>query len=328
MSYFINYIRVLATILITNSHYSLVWPSSSMAFGGLLGNILFFAASGFCLYKIKENFPKWFAKMFFRIYPAMIVFTLVAVAFNKYDLCNVDDFVRLFVYPTNYPFLVYLMISYVVFYLLAWLDKKYNKTIETSLLAVVIFWIIIYLTFVDKSTYHVDDVTNPFILFLYFTSMLLGATFKKYTHRYNHIKWYNVVLLFVSLIVYFASKFAFSKWQSIAQLQILNQFSIILSLYFVFAVFIGLEKYLQQFGKIINGTIKFIANITLQIYIVQFLIIYKFQHLVFPLNFFVVTCLILVSASLLYYAEFFVRKGIGVLIKRIKRKENHAESSN
>ena len=93
-------------------------------------------------------------------------------------------------------------------------------------------------------------------------------------------------------------------------------------------MFIGLEKYLQQFGKIFNGAIKFIANITLQIYIVQFLIIYKFQHLVFPLNFFVVTCLILVSASLLYYAEFFVRKGIGVLIKRIKRKENHAESSN
>ena len=62
MYYFINYLRTIATVLITNSHYSNIWPISDLAAGGLLGNILFIAASGFCLLNIKENFGKWYLK--------------------------------------------------------------------------------------------------------------------------------------------------------------------------------------------------------------------------------------------------------------------------
>lgn len=64
---FINYIRVLATVLITNSHFSDIWPIKALAAGGLLGNILFFAVSGFCLYLVKDNFFKWILKRVIRI---------------------------------------------------------------------------------------------------------------------------------------------------------------------------------------------------------------------------------------------------------------------
>ena len=65
----IAWLRILAMILITNSHFGGIYPKSSMAFGGLLGNIIFFAVSGYCLADIKEPFGKWYPKRLLRIYP-------------------------------------------------------------------------------------------------------------------------------------------------------------------------------------------------------------------------------------------------------------------
>ena len=226
MYYFINYLRTIATVLITNSHYSNIWPIADLAAGGLLGNILFFAASGFCLFNVKENFGKWYLKRILKIYPVMIAFTLLAVAIGDYSLASGKDAVRLFLYPTNYIFLVWLMLSYIAFYVIAWLSKKYTKTPEIALITLVIAWILTYFIFVDKSVYHIDEVSKPFILFLYFSSMLIGALFKKHIEKFGKTKIVNVLFLGVSLVVYFGSKIAFSKIQSIVFWQILNQLSI------------------------------------------------------------------------------------------------------
>ena len=91
---FVNYLRTIATVLITNSHYSNIWPIDDLAAGGLLGNILFFAVSGFCLFNIKENFLKWYLRRIGKIYPVMIVFTLLAVLMGYYPLSNAKDAVR------------------------------------------------------------------------------------------------------------------------------------------------------------------------------------------------------------------------------------------
>lgn len=319
--------RTIATVLITNSHYSNIWPISDLAAGGLLGNILFFAASGFCLLNIKENFEKWYLKRIAKIYPVMLAFTLLAVLIGDYSLVSWKDALRLFLYPTNYIFLVWLMFSYIAFYVLAWLSKKYNKTIEISLSVLFGTWILTYYIFVDKSVYHIDDVDKPFILFLYFSSMLIGALFKKYIDKFGKIKAVNVTLLFVSLIVYFGSKIAFSKIQSIVFWQILNQLSILVVLYFMFAVFIGLEDYFKKIPDWINKTVKFVAGITLHIYIVQFVIIRRLEGLVFPVNFFFTTVAILFLACMMYYAEFFIKKGILLLDGKIKGKKENAESN-
>ena len=170
MYYFINYLRTIATVLITNSHYQNIWPISDLAAGGLLGNILFFAASGFCLLNVKENFGKWYLKRIVKIYPVMLGFTLLSVLIGDYSLASWIDALLLFIYPTNYIFIVWLMLSYIAFYVLAWMSKKYNKTIEISLLILFGIWILTYFIFIDKSVYHIDNVEKPFIMFLYFAS--------------------------------------------------------------------------------------------------------------------------------------------------------------
>ena len=40
--YFITLLRALATIIITNAHYTGIYPSDIIANGGLLGDVLFF----------------------------------------------------------------------------------------------------------------------------------------------------------------------------------------------------------------------------------------------------------------------------------------------
>ena len=232
MYVFIHYIRTIATILITNSHYSNIWPVASLAMGGLLGNVLFFAVSGFCLFNVKENFGKWYLKRFLRVYPVMIFVTLLTILIGTYPLMNWEQAYKLFLFPTNYIFLVWLMLLYVPFYWIAWASKKYTKFMETSLIVIVVTWLLVYFVCIDKTSYGIDNVSQPFILFLYFISMLIGGLFKKYIHLFKKMKYSNIIFLFLSLAMYFGTKIVFSKIPSISFWQIVNQISILAVLYF------------------------------------------------------------------------------------------------
>lgn len=109
----------------------------------------------------------------------MAVFTLITILIGDYSLASAKDAAQLFLYPTNYIFLVWLMLVYVAFYFVAWFSKKHNKVLEIAFAVTLSVWVLAYFIFVDKSIYHIDDVSKPFILFLYFLSMLMGALFKK-----------------------------------------------------------------------------------------------------------------------------------------------------
>lgn len=316
---FINYLKLIATVLITNSHFNDVWPIGAMASGGLLGNIIFFAVSGFLLYNIRFGFPKWLSKRFFRVYPAMVVFTLFAVAIGQYSLNNFQDAFCLFVYPTNYIFLVWLIVCYCIFYIIAYFDKKIDIFLQIAMMVIFVIWILVYAVFYDKSEYRVDNVSEPFILYLYVESMLLGAFFKKNYARFSKFKVSKVIMALFCIVAYFGSKIVFSRVSSLLNFQIVNQFIIFITLFFVFSLFISLEDFFKRIPAKINCCVRYTSNITLQIYIVQFVIIERFEKLVFPLNLVTVVLLILIVASLLYYLEVLIRKVITSISDKVKK---------
>ena len=96
----------------------------------------------------------------------------------------------------------------------------------------------------------------------------------------------------------------------------------------MFAVFIGLEDRLRKIPNWINRGVKFIAGITLHIYIVQFVVIHRLENFIFPVNFFATTAGILALACVIYYAEYFIKKGILALVDKVKGKKKNAESNN
>lgn len=317
---FVNYLKLIAAILITNSHFGKVWPVSSMATGGLLGNVIFLAVSGYLLYNVKLKFPKWFLKRFLRVYPVMAIFTLVVSLFGIYSLKSFDDFVRMFLYPTNYIFIVWLLVCYCVLYVVAYLDKHVNHFLEISMGVVLLAWVLTYVVFYDKSAYTVDNVYEPFILFLYVESMLLGSFFKKHGSKIGVFKMYKPFATGIALIAYFASKILVSKVDALLSVQILNQFVLFAALYFTFDLFMSIEPQLSKAPKWIAIPTKYVSNITLQIYIAQFVVLMYLQDLVFPVNLIAVVVCILLAASVLYYAELYIRKGINYWIESWKKK--------
>ena len=121
---------------------------------------------------------------------------------------------------------------------------------------------------------------------------------------------FKAVITVGCLAIYFVTKIIFSRSEALLPMQIVNQFVILITLFSVFDLFMGMEKYLNKIPESISKVVGFISNITLQIYFVQFVVIARFEKLVFPLNLIVVIFGILLLASVLYYSEKLVRKGI------------------
>lgn len=99
------------------------------------------------------------------------------------------------------------------------------------------------------------------------------------------------------LAIYFASKLIFVKYEAVSACQILNQLVLWMLLYVLFQFFMGLETKLKS----IEGSkswlcVKFIADRTLEIYLVQYVILDHLKIGSFPLNWFLLTITILCSA--------------------------------
>ena len=166
MVFFIDILKALAACLITNAHYTGIYPIDIIANGGLIGDILFFAVSGWCLYTIRDTFFKWYGKRLYRCYCSVILMTLLYILLGCYSLAENNLFWWL-VYPTAYHFVTSIVLLYVPFYwvmVTPWIRKRLPVLMLVVFLAGLVFYIFGY----DKSYYHIDNVREPFIRLLFF----------------------------------------------------------------------------------------------------------------------------------------------------------------
>lgn len=99
MVLFITVLRALAACLITNAHYTGVYPTDLIANGGLLGDVLFFAISGYCLFNVKKSFPAWYGKRLVRVYPPVLIATAIYFLIGSYTFAE-NNLLWWFLYPT------------------------------------------------------------------------------------------------------------------------------------------------------------------------------------------------------------------------------------
>lgn len=304
--FYITVLRALAAILITNAHYTGVYPSDLIANGGLLGDVIFFAVSGFCLCNIKMSFIKWYGKRILRIYPAVWIITLIYMLLGFYTVTSQNNLVWWYVYPTYYHFVASIIILYIPLYFVG----KYNIRERYLVPIVIVLWLVIYMFLYDKTTYHIDTVREPMIRFLFFISMMIGVHFRRNYDKYNkQLGIWVYAVTFIMLILYFGSKLIFTKFTQYASYQILNQFVLLILLYFIFLSFSGLNKKMELWNGKVKSVVKYIANITLEIYMVQYVIIPTVNKIgIFPLNWILITLSILVSASVLHFAVKFINE--------------------
>lgn len=311
MIFFIVVLRALAACLITNSHYVGVYPSDIIANGGLLGDIIFFAVSGYCLLNTKKSFPRWYGKRIWRIYPAVIITTVFYFYVLKHELFvlrkqHIFGFKKFrwwYVYPTFYHFVASIILLYIPYYFVSRYEIL-RKNIPAIAMVIAVAFLIYYVFAYDKTYYHIDAIDEWQIRFLFFESMLLGGYFKYNDKKFrNKFNWSLPIITLGLFVGYFASKLVFSKYTSLAPLQIVNQFAILGLLFFVFWLFASLDNKLEKLPKIIKIFVEYLSKITLEIYLVQQVIIFSLlPHLTtFPINWVVITATILAAATAVHY---------------------------
>ncbi len=313
--FFITLLRAFAAIIITNSHYTGIYPSDLIANGGLLGDVVFFSVSGFCLATPRFSFGKWYAKRLWRIYAVVWVITIVYVLLGAYEVNSFIDGIKWFVHPTKYHFVASITLLYIPLYFVAKYFKLTRKNyvfLGAGLFAV---QLLVYSTVYDSTYYHIDTVREPMIEFLFFQSMALGLFFReecttvRLTVKKSTWGGQNLVLWLLLLLllgVYFASKLLFVKKPSLAEFQILNQVILYIVLFFLFRRAFSLEDKLKKLdGTRFWKVVVFLSDHTLEIYCVQYVIIDVVRDwgLIFPLNWLVLTAMILLTATALRWVS-------------------------
>lgn len=302
---FIVFLKALAAVLITNAHYIGVYPTDWLAHGGMIGNIIFFAVSGYCLYNVKSNFALWYAKRFMRVYFPMFIITIAYILVGYFKVSDEQNLIWWLIYPTFYHFVLSILILYVPYYFIMRIQKLKNNLLPVMFFIAAVF-AIAYIFAFDRSYYHIDDINSPMVRFMFLESMLLGAWFRQNDEKIRNsgkgaVKFF--VLSAFMCVVFFASKLIFSRIKQVSDFQFVNQLVLMLLLYCVFRFFAAMDSKFHKFPAPVVKIVKFISNLTLEIYLVQHMLIEYLdlpQRFPFPINFIVLTSAIIVLAIILH----------------------------
>lgn len=318
---FIVLIRALATIVITNSHYTGVYPTDLIANGGLLGDVLFFAVSGYCLANTKGTFGKWYLKRFVRVYVPVWVCTFAYMLIGVYVVDTHADVAMFFLWPTHWHFVASIILLYIPLFFVAKHIELNTRNYWRMAVGLLIAQLLLYLTIYDASYYHIDNVREPMIEFLFFQAMLLGLHYRWQCDKQSNGRKPNgggisvrLTLCAVGLfMLYFASKMLFVKMPELASCQMANQVVLLALLFVLFKLFMLMEGKL----KTIEGTklwkaIHFVADRTLEIYLVQYVILDYLKIGPFPLNWLLLTTTILLGAIALRWLSQMIIKRINL----------------
>jgi len=108
----------------------------------------------------------------------------------------------------------------------------------------------------------------------------------------------------------------FSKRAAFSAYQIINQYILLMLLTGIFVCVASVSSKLDKLPDFIKKVINYLAKITLEVYVVQVVIIERFRGLKFPINWIVITAIVIIGASLLHFVI-----QSPYLIKRIKKRK-------
>lgn len=322
---FITILRAIACILITNSHQEEVYPIRLLASGGLLGDAIFFAISGFVLYSATtKKFGSWYLKRLKRVYPPVWITAGIFLVTGIYGAVSFGRVAELMIYPTHYHFVASAVIMYAIYYIFMWyVNKKPNKDkaiLQISACIIIIYFIAFYTVF-DRSYYHIDNVYSPMIWAVYLLTMLAGMYFRIHKEQYlSNSRIWHWVFTAVLAVAYVASKLAVSRGIIPFALQWINQLVLLVLLIGIFRCFIGFEDKLKKFPAVVKAPFHGIADMAFELYLAQAVIIptYNTGKDTFPYNFLIVISITFLCAWIVHHLTNILLYAFDMLLKKKK----------
>lgn len=295
-------LKFFATILITNSHFAYLYPNGFQIFatGGTIGNSLFFFISGYSLFfSNNDRFVNWISKRFFRVLISYWVFLPVKIFLGE-SVTIIDFFI-----PT-YWFLQAILLFYVIYFVI-------TKYFISKLWIPILFIIVAYLVsfyYDNNDTWIIEMTDNPTKLhwYYYFLIMLFGALFatNKSEHKTNSFNTLEYIILIFLIVFYYS----FKNYIISNQLYVF-QFLVPIPLLFICWYSLKMTNTISiLISGIFSRIIQFISNLTLEIYIVQFVIINLMVRYNYQLKFLYAIFLIILFAFLLNYISIRIKNVI------------------
>lgn len=328
MYQFIIMLRAIACLLITNSHQEEIYPIRILASGGLLGDVIYFAISGFCLYSVaQQRFSPWYYKRLKRVYPPVWLTAGTLIVTGVYGVVSSKRIFQLMVYPTHYHFVASILVLYIFFFFaMKFINQRAgeeDKRLKYLCFGVIILYFVSYYSFFDYSYYHIDDVNSKMIWPLFFLAMMVGLWFRRHADHFlgkNRKRHWFLTLL--CAVFYFATKYTFSRGLLPFTIQWLNQVSLLILLFGVFRCMIGLENTIKRLPTSVTAPFYFIADMAFELYLTQAVIIPTFNtgKETFPYNFIITISITFIFAWLVHSATNIILQLSGMAYQRWRRR--------
>ena len=181
-------------------------------------------------------------------------------------------------------------------------------------------WLAVYVLAVDKSEYQMNKTGHYMIFFLYFTTMMTGAYFRKFVDRKYEKKqvYIGMTSAVVLSAVYLVLNNVIRGNADYGNIQIIVPVILYAAAAMLGYSFYKLEDRLKSLPRWLLSAVNFISTFTLEIYVVQHPIIKAFSNIIFPLNWILITLSILISAIVLKIIINFLVNGTKLLLAKIK----------
>ena len=254
-----------------------------MAGGGLWGNTLFFLVSGLGI-SLSSKFltePKlqWFRRRFSRIYPTTIIASLILyILIDGYATFPVRNYIRIFIWPTNFNYIGQIIIFYAIGFLIV---RLHNNNKLPSI------WI--FALFVPIILLHIEAYS-----LVPDTEMMNGTNLRSIGHKLSNLQTFLIgiwlglrggirgslkkkaAFLLIIFVVYFSLKLI-----TVISLSGSRAYSALIPLSQILAVattlFLTKSELLQNVFKrsTLWRVITYIADHTLELYIVHFYFVHN-----------------------------------------------------
>ena len=272
----ITYLKCFAALIVINSHVGALYPPqfSFVSSGGFFANCLFFFISGFCLTNLKLEFAPWYWKRLVRVGVPFLVLTPFLI-FSAKPL-NCENAYNAVV-STRYHFVLELLILYIFYCFAVKLNNTARYSHAITSVFVVFFWGLYYFLVYDPSKTGLLTALSPNVFAAYFLAMIMGAIVRGETCEHNLNRSLKATIAFAIAVALF---FVAYVGVVIAKLPGLWQG-------LLFPVSLGLLYCLSEFVLSFNTKlpsvyfVEYTADLTLELYVVQLLLVDVLNILVF-----------------------------------------------
>ena len=299
--YNLDFLKVLAAIFITNSHFIPLYKdiSPSLATFGVHGNALFFFVSGFVLMmgfeKKQDLFVNWYKKRIQRLWPSVFLWSIIAAIIWKDPITWKNLLIA-----NNYWFLQCIAIYYILFYIFGNLNISImgggKICVQKILFMFSIAASLLYFYFMPKATGSIFHTNLHFVC--HFSIMIMGGMTYLYKDKIK-IKslWKDCLWAIFWFVLYFIILYIGKGKQDYKYyVQIVGLLPLHLFIFYAYktASYHWCTTLFQssRWKRILTT----IASLTLEIYIVQFHIITDKFNRLFPLNTVIVFIFICIKA--------------------------------